>query len=186
MHQHLVYKARINLDENYMSGGTIPTAQLPSGVLVLTLFDANMIPLAERVVFVNNHEYLFNPEISVQIKGVTKRGKNSLVIDVPDTIKTNMSLAVTDITADGEFPNDDNIISRLLLTGEIRGHVHDPYFYFSSTADSLTNMLDLVMMTHGWRRIKWECVGKGTVAGDQESGAGLSGAAGGCIGGGSV
>jgi hypothetical protein len=161
MHQHLVYKARVNLDENYMSGGTIPTGQLPSGVLVLTLFDANMIPVAERVVFVNNHEYLFDPEISVQIKGVSKRGKNSLVIDVPDTIKTNMSLAVTDVTADGEFPNDDNIISRLLLTGEIRGHVHDPYFYFSGTADSLVNMLDLVMMTHGWRRIKWEALAKG-------------------------
>ena len=161
MHQHLIYKARINLDDNYMSGGTIPTGQLPSGVMVLTLFDENMIPVAERVVFVNNHDYLFSPEISVQIKGVNKRGKNSLVIDVPDTIKTNMSLAVTDVTADGEFPNDDNIISRLLLTGEIRGYVHDPYFYFSSTADSLVNMLDLVMMTHGWRRIKWEALAKG-------------------------
>jgi hypothetical protein len=161
MHQHLVYKARINLDDNYMSGGTIPTGQLPTGVMVLTLFDANMIPVAERVVFVNNHDYLFNPEISVQIKGVNKRGKNSLVIDVPDTIKTNMSLAVTDVTADGEFPNDDNIISRLLLTGEIRGQVHDPYFYFSGAADSLATMLDLVMMTHGWRRIKWEALAKG-------------------------
>jgi hypothetical protein len=163
MHQHLVYKARINLDENYMSGGTIPTGQLPSGVLVLTLFDGNMIPIAERVVFVNNHEYLFTPELAVQIKGVTKRGKNSLIIDVPDTFKTNMSLAVTDVTADGEFPNDDNIISHLLLTGEIRGQVHNPYFYFAGTADSLTNMLDLVMMTHGWRRIKWEALAKGQV-----------------------
>ena len=163
MHQHLVYKARINLDDNYMSGGTIPTGQLPSGVMVLTLFDANMIPIAERVVFVNNHEYLFTPELAVQIKGVTRRGKNSLVIDVPDTIKTNMSLAVTDVTADGEFPNDDNIISHLLLTGEIRGQVHDPYFYFAGTADSLVNMLDLVMMTHGWRRIKWEALARGQV-----------------------
>jgi len=161
MHQHLVYKARINLDDNYMSGGTIPTGQLPSGVMVLTLFDANMIPIAERVVFVNNHEYLFSPELAVQIKGVTRRGKNSLIVDVPDTIKSNMSLAVTDVTADGEFPNDDNIISHLLLTGEIRGQVHDPYFYFAGTADSLVNMLDLVMMTHGWRRIKWEALARG-------------------------
>jgi hypothetical protein len=163
MHQHLIYKARINLDENYMSGGTIPTGQLPSGVMVLSLFDGNMMPVAERVVFVNNHEYLFSPELSVQIKGVNKRGKNTLAIDVPDTIKSNLSLAVTDVTADGEFPNDDNIISRLLLTGEIRGYVHDPYFYFSNTADSLAGMLDLVMMTHGWRRIKWEAMAKGQV-----------------------
>ncbi|HXB33866.1 MAG TPA: hypothetical protein VNV35_10605 [Puia sp.] len=163
MHQHLVYKARVNLDENYMSGGTIPTAQLPSGVLVLTLFDASMVPIAERVVFVNNHDYKFTPELVVQIKGVTRRGKNSLVIDVPDTVKTNMSLAVTDVTADGEFPTDDNIISHLLLTGEIRGQVHNPYFYFDGTADSLVNMLDLVMMTHGWRRIKWEALARGQV-----------------------
>jgi hypothetical protein len=161
MHQHLVYKARINLDDNFMSGGTIPTGQLPSGVLQLTVFDANMMAVAERVVFVNNHEYLFNPELSVQLKGIARRGKNSLVVNVPDTLKTNMSLAVTDVTADGEFPNDDNIISRLLLTGEIRGHVHDPYFYFSNSADSLLSMLDLVMMTHGWRRIKWEALAKG-------------------------
>jgi hypothetical protein len=161
MHQHLVYKARVNLEDNFMSGGTIPTSQLPSGVLQLTVFDANMMAVAERVVFVNNHEYLFNPELSVQLKGIARRGKNSLVVDVPDTFKTNMSLAVTDVTADGEFPNDDNIISRLLLTGEIRGQVHDPYFYFASSADSLLPMLDLVMMTHGWRRIKWAALVKG-------------------------
>jgi hypothetical protein len=127
------------------------------------LFDAGMVPVAERVVFVNNHNYSFAPEISVQIKGVTRRGKNSLVIDVPDTIKSNLSLAVTDVTADGEFPNDDNIISRLLLTGEVRGYVHDPYFYFSNSSDSLVNMLDLVMMTNGWRRIKWEALARGQV-----------------------
>jgi hypothetical protein len=163
MHQHMVYKARINLEENFMSGGTIPTGQLPSGVLQLTVFNGDMVPVAERVVFVNNHDYLFNPEISVQIKGVTKRGKNSLVIDVPDTLRSNLSLAVTDATADGEFPDDDNIVSRLLLTGEVRGYVHDPYYYFASSSDSLINMLDLVMMTHGWRRIKWDALVRGQV-----------------------
>jgi TonB-dependent Receptor Plug Domain len=161
MHQHLVYKARINLEDNFMSGGTIPTGQLPSGVLQLTVFNADMMPVAERVVFVNNHEYLFSPELSIQMKGVARRGKNSLTIEVPDTLRSNLSLAVTDVTADGEFPDDDNIISRLLLTGEIRGEVHNPYFYFESTADSLVSMLDLVMMTHGWRRIKWEALTRG-------------------------
>jgi hypothetical protein len=70
---------------------------------------------------------------------------------------------VTDATADGEFPGDDNIVSRLLLTGEVRGYVHDPYYYFASPADSLINMLDLVMMTHGWRRIKWDALVRGQV-----------------------
>ena len=163
MHQHLVYKARINLDENFMSGGTVPTAQLPSGVLVLTVFTSEMVPVSERVVFVNNNEYLFKPEMEFGLKSVARRGKNSLTIDVPDTLKSNLSLAVTDATADGEFPDDDNIVSRLLLTGEVKGYVHDPYYYFSGLSDSLTEQLDLVMLTHGWRKIKWEALVRGQV-----------------------
>ncbi|HLI93573.1 MAG TPA: hypothetical protein VKU83_08190, partial [Puia sp.] len=103
MHQHPVYQARISLEDHAESGGTIPTGTLPSGVLVLTVFDANMMPLAERAVFVNNHDYLFSPRLSVQDKGVTRRSKNTLVIDVPDTVTSNLSIAVTDASADGEF-----------------------------------------------------------------------------------
>jgi len=161
MHQHLVYKAKINLEENFMSGGTIPTAQLPSGVLQITVFTDHEIPLAERVVFVNNNEYGFSPEMAILDKNLNKRGNNVLQIEVPDTLKSNLSIAVTDATADGEFPGDDNIISHLLLLGDIRGYVHNPYYYFSNTSDSTTEYLDLVMMTHGWRRFKWDQVARG-------------------------
>ncbi|MDO6435097.1 hypothetical protein Q4E93_31065 [Flavitalea sp. BT771] len=161
MHQHMVYKAKINLEENFMSGGTIPTAQLPTGVLQVTVFTETNLPVAERVVFVNNNEYIFSPELAVMAKNTNKRGNNVLQVEVPDTLRSNLSIAVTDATADGDFPLDDNIISHLLLLGDIRGYVHNPYYYFSGEADSLTNHLDLVMMTHGWRRFKWDQVVKG-------------------------
>ncbi|HEX9511048.1 MAG TPA: hypothetical protein VF939_11245 [Puia sp.] len=161
MHQHLVYKAKINLEENFMSGGTIPTNQLPTGVLQITVFNELDIPVSERVVFINNHEYEFEPEMAILEKSVNKRGKNNLQIEVPDTLRTNFSLAITDATADGEFPHDDNIISRLLLTGELKGDVHNPYYYFSNKSDSTVSHLDLVMMTHGWRRFKWDQLTKG-------------------------
>ena len=163
MHQHLVYKAKINLEENFMSGGTIPTGQLPSGVLQLTVFTSEMLPVAERVIFVNNHEFLFKPEMAMQAKSLVRRGKNSLIIDVPDTLRSNLSLSVTDATADGLLPTDDNIVSRLLLTGELRGTIHNPYYYFANIADSLVGQLDLVMLTHGWRRFKWEALARGQV-----------------------
>jgi hypothetical protein len=161
MHQHLVYKAKINLEENFMSGGTIPTGQLPSGVLQLTVFTADMTPVAERVVFVNNHDYLFKAEMGFAAKNLARRGKNSLAIEVPDTLRSNMSVSVTDATADGELPGEDNIVSRLLLTGEVHGSVYRPYYYFASDADSLSGQLDLVMLTHGWRRFKWEALAQG-------------------------
>src|ERR1700743_2180317 len=106
---------------------------------------------------------MFRRELGFQLKSVARRGKNTLMIDVPDTMRSNLALSVTDATADGDLPGDDNIISRLLLTGEIKGQVHNPYYYFAGAADSLTNQLDLVMMTHGWRRIKWDALVRGTL-----------------------
>jgi hypothetical protein len=161
MHQHMIYKARINLDENFMSGGTIPTGQLPSGVLQVTVFNDAMVPLAERVAFVNNHEFSYIPVVALPAKSVVKRGRNTLEIEIPDSLKANFSVAVTDAAADGEFPVDDNIISRLLLTGDVKGYVHDPNYYFTGRSDSLINQLDLVMMTHGWRRFRWDQLVKG-------------------------
>jgi hypothetical protein len=161
MHQHMVYKAKINLEDNFMSGGTIPTGQLPTGVLQITIFSSTDQPLAERVVFVDNHEFGFSPLLTVLTKSTAKRGKNNFQIEVPDTLRSNFSLAVTDAEADGELPGDDNIISRLLLTGDIKGYVHAPYYYFSNASDSVAGHLDLVMLTHGWRRFKWDQLAKG-------------------------
>ena len=39
--------------------GTIPTSNLPSGILTITLFDKNWKPLAERITYINNNEYQF-------------------------------------------------------------------------------------------------------------------------------
>ena len=161
MHQHLVYKAKVNLEENFMSGGTIPTGQLPTGVLQITIFNTQDVPVAERVVFVNNHDFEFSPQLTILSKSTGRRGKNTLLVEVPDTLRSNFSIAVTDAEADGEFPTDDNIISRMLLTGDLRGYVHNPYYYFSNRADSTTAHMDLVMLTHGWRRFKWDQLAKG-------------------------
>ncbi|HLY71471.1 MAG TPA: hypothetical protein VKR53_17170 [Puia sp.] len=161
MHQFVVYKAKINLEENFMSGGAIPTDQLPSGVLQITVFNSDEMPVAERVVFVNNHDYELIPGIINTAKSLVRRGRNEIAIAIPDTLQANFSIAITDAMADGEKPNEDNIISRLLLTGDIKGEVNDPYYYFANSSDSLMGRLDLVMLTHGWRRFKWSDLAKG-------------------------
>jgi hypothetical protein len=85
-----------------------------------------------------------------------KRKKNVIQIDVPDTISCNLSVAVTDAELNPTDAGDDNIFSRLLLTGDIKGYVHNPGYYFTSDADIVIANLDLIMMTNGWRRFKWE------------------------------
>jgi hypothetical protein len=52
-------------------------------------------------------------------------------------------------------------VSRLLLSGELKGYLHNPYYYFLGTDETIRGHLDLVMLTHGWRRFKWEDLAAG-------------------------
>ncbi len=131
--------------------GIVPSVALPSGILTITLFDKNWKPLAERITYINNHEYTFQPEMEVQRWGLNKRAKNELKITVPDSLIANLSIAVTDASIGTD--SSSNIISHLMLSSELKGQVYNPAAYFAN--DNGQN-LDLVMLTHGWRRFKWE------------------------------
>lgn len=132
----------------------IPVLDLPSGILVITVFDEKWNPLAERITYVNNEEYIFHPEITVQHWGLNKRAKNELLITVPDSLVANLSLSVTD--GDIALDTSDNIISTLKLTSELKGRVNNPAFYFKDNNESTAKLLDLVMLTNGWRRFNWQ------------------------------
>lgn len=153
MQQHLVYGAAVNLKDVPVTGGAIPVKELPSGVLQVTVFDSNWIAVAERITFINNENYAFEPEVGFAELGTDKRKLNTLVIHT-DSITANLSVAVTD--AGIGIDSSDDIVSRLQLTGDLKGNVYHPYYYFQNNSDTLQKQLDLVMLTNGWRRIDWE------------------------------
>lgn len=159
MYQQVVYKATINLTNNFMTSGTIPLTELPSGILEMTLFNSNWQPLAERIVFINKEDYGFDAAINVGTKSVNKRGKNVITVEVPDTLRSNLSVSITDAAMADR--GEDNIVSRLMLTGDIKGYVHEPSYYFNVVDDSTRYYLDLVMLTNGWRRFKWQDLAAG-------------------------
>lgn len=134
--------------------GIVPTIALPSGILTITLFDKNWKPLAERITYINNNEYTFQPEMEVQRWGLNKRARNELKITVPDSLIANLSIAVTDVSIGTD--SSSNIISHLMLSSELKGQVYNPAYYFSNNTGQKSEHLDLVMLTHGWRRFKWE------------------------------
>jgi hypothetical protein len=161
MYQQVIYKAAINLSSNFMTSGTIPINELPSGIVEVTLFNANWQPLAERIVFVNKDDYTFDAVINPVSKSVARRGKNVVIVEVPDTLRTNLSISITDAAMADR--GEDNIISHLLLAGDLRGYINEPSYYFNVVDDSTRYYLDLVMMTHGWRRFKWDDLAAGKV-----------------------
>jgi hypothetical protein len=159
--QQVVYKARLNLGQTFMIGGHIPLDGIPTGILQITVFDLQWNALAERIAFINKEDYFFTTRVTPVLKDTRKRGKNVIEIEVPDTLRSNMSIAITDAALTKQDPDAENIVSRLLLSGDLKGYVHNPYYYFLGTDSTIRNHLDLVMMTHGWRRYKWEDLAAG-------------------------
>ena len=129
--------------------------------MTITVFDKYWKALAERITYVDNEEYLFQPEMEVQRWGLNKRARNEIKITVPDSLVASLSVSVTDAAIGTDSSN--NIISHLLLTSELKGDVYNPAYYFSNRSDSVSQKLDLVMLTHGWRRFKWEEVVAGKI-----------------------
>lgn len=160
MYQHEAFKISRATNAPFIKA-TIPTNELPSGILTITVFDKRWNALAERITFVNNEEYVFHPEFEVQRWGLNKRARNEIKITIPDSIAANMSVSVTDVSIGSDSSN--NIISHLLLTSEIKGDVYDAAYYFSNKSDVVSQHLDLVMLTHGWRRFKWDEVVAGKI-----------------------
>ncbi|HEY0679569.1 MAG TPA: hypothetical protein VGD17_14895 [Chitinophagaceae bacterium] len=155
LQQQLLYRAKANLSNRTTAAGTIPLQGIPAGVIQITVFNEKDQPLAERLVFVNQDDYYFITDLNAASKNMTKRAKNVIQIDVPDTIACNLSVSVTDAALNPPSKHEDDIFSHTLLTSDIRGYVHQPAYYFSG-ADSSASYLDLVMLTNGWRRFRWE------------------------------
>jgi hypothetical protein len=154
MQHQVVFKQDLKTKNDEIQG-VINTKQLHSGILQISFFNEAHQPLAERLVFVNNKEYVLKGELIADTLSFAQRSKNRFSIQLKDTVQGFFSVSVTDAAYDLTPVREENIFTGLLLTPDIKGYVHNPAYYFSGDDDSIRTALDLVMMTNGWRRFKW-------------------------------
>lgn len=137
------------------ASGTVNTSGFHSGILQITFFNEEGMPLAERLTFIDNNEYRVSASLEPALVNTKARGKNQYHIQFKEPEAGNFSISVTDDNFNEPGPRKDNIISSLLLTSDIPGYVHNPAFYFNSDSLSATAR-ELVMLTNGWRRFNWK------------------------------
>ncbi len=151
---HVIFRQLLQGDRKEISG-SIKTSDFYSGILQLTLFNKDDMPLAERITFVDNKEYMLPVTIHADTLDTGKRKHNHFTITLPDTVIGNFSLSVTDADYETEENRPGNIYASFLLSSDIKGYVHNPAYYFNTSGDSARQALDLVMMTNGWTRFRW-------------------------------
>lgn len=154
MQHHIVFRQNFPPGKEEITG-TIDVSHLSSGILQVTAFNEDGIPLAERLTFIDNGEYIQKAELVADTINFSERGKNVFHVSLKDTVLGFFSVAVTDPEYNLNSTRQQNIISTLLLTSDLKGYVHNPAYYFSDNSDSVQNALDLVMMINGWRRFRW-------------------------------
>jgi TonB-dependent SusC/RagA subfamily outer membrane receptor len=130
-------------------------AYFPSGITQFILYDADRQVISERLIF--NHSAAEIPRADYTTDRDNYAAKQHIIshLKLTDTNGTplsgNVSVAVTD---DRDLTPDSSrtILTTLLLTSELAGHIENPSYYLNPDSKAATAALDLLMMTQGWRR----------------------------------
>ncbi len=153
------YAAVISFNSN-TARRNIAKNLFPSGIANFTLLNTNQQPLNERLVFIDHHDDL-NIKVSTNRASYTARDSVALKVKVTDyagnPVRGNFSLAVTDnkqVKAD--TLNNDNILSRLLLTADLKGYIEEPGYYLPAKTPETSLALDNLLLTQGWTGYNWQ------------------------------
>ncbi len=138
----------------------LSTTNLNDGIANFTLFDSSGKPVCERLVYIDNPNNDVKVNINLDNKSPKTRDKVSMSINIKDkdniNLSGNLSMSITDIDAVGQSTKKENIKTHLLLNSDLRGHIENPGYFFEKENDPKRRyLLDLLMLTHGWRRFTW-------------------------------
>jgi len=139
---------------------TIPKDKFDTGVSQITLFDNNAVPLAERLIFIDKQDYL---NIDLYRSSVEEEDFDRLTIAIVDNkgnpVEGSFSLGITKIPENNS--KQVSILAEILVNTDLRGYIENPDYYFSNNNDETHQALDILMMTHGWRRFDIEKIAAG-------------------------
>ena len=143
--------------------GILKTKQLSSGVLQVSVVDSGGSAVVTRNIFVNNKEYRTTFSLFTDTLKTGKKEKNRWTLQWPDSLTGTLSIAITDADLDESPYAHPSIVAYTLLTNELSDQVYRPNWYFTTTEDSASIGLDLLMMTsqgHSGRVNKQSIIGE--------------------------
>lgn len=133
---------------------------LPTGVNEFVVYDAQANVLAYRLLFVNNHDIghalgvkLYNDSDNTEAgKNVKPYSKIDVKIKFPESFDGGASLSIRDKNRKLATYDDGNILSDLLLAGDLKGFVAHPLYYFESEDEEHKRRLNTLLIIQGWRK----------------------------------
>ncbi len=153
----VVFSATVDVSKT-MVNLNVPIGELTSGIYNITLFDETNNPLLERLYFVENVINYVTMTSDKESYGTREKVSLKLNLDytVSDTLNAVFSVSAYDIGQGLDKEPESNIYTELLLNADLKGNIENPIYYFNEENPEAKQHLDLVMLTHGWSRFKWD------------------------------
>lgn len=136
----------------------IPARDIPGGIAHFTVFDEDGSPLCERLYYkFDNNRLDIRATMSDPTPG--PRAKVTITIDTQredgTAVPANLSVAVAKNDSLENFPSLP-IHPYLNLSSDLTGEIESPDYYFGTDQQATRADIDHLMLTHGWRRFKWD------------------------------
>ncbi len=165
-----LYSEVVDLRESLSSQIIIDKPSLQTGVNIVTLYDEGGKVVAQREVFVNLHDmdgYRLQAAVAdsvAEMEACKKQTMQWQLVDKdgqPVKGRHKVSLAITDAQFREQGYNDDNALTYLLLSSEVKGFIPHAAYYFEADDHEHRVALDLLMMVQGWTRYDFETMMSG-------------------------
>lgn len=144
--------------QNGIASFVVDKEKLGDGISQLTVFNAAMQPVCERLYF-KYPEHELNIGISAKEKTYASRSKIDLDLLSTDenNFKRKADLSMSVYRLDNlQQAEDININAYFWLSSDLKGYIESPAFYFDKVNEHVKRAMDNLMLTQGWRRFKWE------------------------------
>lgn len=158
--RNVIHAAETGILENGQHIFTVDKNKLGDGISHFTVFNQQNQPVCERL-------YFKKPSHILSIDPVTDRDyyqqRKKITVDISSSINndkassSNLSVAVYRVDS-LNILDDQSITSYLLLNADLKGYIESPGWYFNNNTDTSKLAMDNLMLTHGWRRFKWQDV----------------------------
>ena len=138
----------------------LPITDLPNGIAHFTLFTAQGQPVAERLVFIHQPDTYPKLRIRADQPSYGHRQKVELDIELSQQLGQiqagEFSMSVRDLLIHAPTAAYQDIRSYLLLSSDLKGRIENPAYFFEKDDPARRLLLDLLMLTQGWRRFVWQ------------------------------
>ena len=128
---------------------------LGDGISHITVFNQDRQPVCERLYFKKPDGQMQLTVKSDQPAYGTRKPVRISLESGPRPGGADLSLSVFRTDSLQDIP-EENIVTYLMLTADLKGYIESPSFYLEPGGSGTGEAADLLMLTQGWSRFRWE------------------------------